>query len=166
MKKYPCPLCPKSFENTEEAVHHILLEHKGISSKQLNLATEALAVKKQLGDYDDTEQKGNGFECPLCFELFSDLSRLSEHGKKIHNAEFREEFLEKLKEMPEFNPNAPPICEKCKRKFMGLIVSSIDGKVMKVCFNCYEDHYGSNMLQRLTMGTPDEMVKKMKTPLK
>ena len=55
-----------------------------------------------------------------------------------------------------------PICEKCNRKFLGLVVTRMNNKVQNVCFNCYEDYYGSNALLRLTIGTPDKMVEKFK----
>lgn len=36
---------------------------------------------------------------------------------------------------------------------------------MNVCFNCYEDYFGANALARLTIGTNEDMIKKMRVPI-
>ena len=95
MKK-KCPICPKEFEKFEELIHHLELEHKGISSDLLKLATDAHETKKQLGNYVEDNSTGVGFECPHCYEMFSDLKILSDHGNKVHNVQFNPEFLKKL----------------------------------------------------------------------
>jgi len=79
----------------------------------------------------------------------------------------RPEFVVKMKKMVKnIDDEKPPICEMCSRKFIGVIFTKINNKVMNVCFNCYEDYFGANTLARATMGTPDEMIKKMREPLK
>jgi len=161
-KKLPCLLCPKLFDYFEELMHHMTQEHVGMDSKSLEHATAARETKKQLGDYIEKESPGIGYECPECFELFSELDRLDAHRKKIHHMQFREDAAKKLKE---FDENTSPTCEKCHLKFLGLIIARIDGKAKSVCFNCYEKHYGLNMLQRLLIGTPEFMITKMRTPL-
>ena len=135
--KTKCLICPKKFEKIEELIHHLKLEHKGISSELLKLATDAHQTKKQLGNYVEADNTGIGFECPHCYEMFSDLERLSDHGKKMHNVQFDPEFLKKLQNMPQPDKDNPPICDKC----------------------------GANALLRLTIGTPDDMIEKMKKPL-
>jgi len=59
----------------------------------------------------------------------------------------------------------PPICERCNRKFVGVIFTKINEKVTNVCFNCYENYFGKNALRRLTIGTSDDMIKKMREPI-
>lgn len=166
MESYHCKLCPKSFQNIDEITHHLYREHRGISAETLNQATTAHAIKKQLGDYLKGDKTGVGFECCHCFELFSDLVTLQNHGRKEHNVDFDPNALKKLKEVSKLAGNKQhPRCEKCRREFFGLVISKIDGKMRQVCFNCYEGHYGPNMLQRLTIGTPDEMIQKMRKPI-
>lgn len=162
---FECFFCDKEYNKIEEFEHHLNLDHQGMSSETLDNATTARETKKQLGDYVGTEAKGNAFECPLCFEMFTDLEKLKEHGFTQHQKIFEADFLEKLQSMPEFDENTPPVCEICNRKFLGLVISKFDGVVKKVCFNCYGDHYGENALTRLTIGTPDDVIKKMKDPL-
>ncbi len=164
MKK-KCLECPKEFEELEELLHHLHLEHQGISSEMLKQATAAHQTKQQLGDYVGPNDRGVGFECPHCYEMFSGLQRLSDHAREIHKVQFAPDFLEKLQNMPKLDKDNPPICEKCHQKFLGLVTTKINSKVVHVCFTCYENHYGANALLRLTIGTPDDMIEKMKKPL-
>lgn len=165
MRKVPCPLCEKEFQEFEEWKHHIELEHQGMSRELLQKATDAHQTKKELGEYVGTDKEGNAFECPHCFEMFVSLEKLQEHSKKEHNKFIDPIFLKKLQEMPHFNKDIPPQCEKCSLYFLGLVIAKINGAVKKVCFNCYAIHYGENALTRLTIGTPDETIKKMREPI-
>lgn len=162
---YDCVFCPNEYEEFEDLLHHLELEHVGISPKLLDESTKSRETKKQLGDYMDQDSKGMGYECCHCYELFSSLEKLSKHGQNVHQVEFNPLFIEKLKNMKKLDKEFPPICEKCNRAFLGLIITRMNNKIQKVCFNCYGDYYGANALLRLTIGTPDEMVKKLKKPL-
>lgn len=164
-KLFRCLLCPKTFQNVDEVKHHLTLEHRGMSQKLLNCGAAALQTKKQLGDYVKADGTGSSFDCPDCFEMFPDTEKLDNHRKKIHNLQLTEEAKQKLKEITDTTKDDAPKCEICKNKFLGLIICKMDGKPVGACMNCYENHYGPNALARLTIGTPDEMIEKMKIPL-
>jgi DNA-directed RNA polymerase subunit RPC12/RpoP len=164
MNDYPCLFCIKKFEEFEELMHHMNLEHVGIDKKRLQYATQARETKKQLGDYVGKGPEGVSYECPECFEIFPDIEKVNEHRKAIHQQQFTKEAEKKLRELPSFDEKNPPQCEKCKRLFFGLVVCKMDGKAMSVCFSCYENHYGINALRRLTIGTPDYIIEKMRKP--
>lgn len=161
-----CPFCEKKYEKLEEALHHLELEHIGMSSELLGHATKSLQTKKQLGDYVAPDKEGTAFECPHCFDFFNDLQKLEDHGKIVHQMQFNPEFLKKLESMKQLDKEHPPICDNCHREFLGLITTKIDGIVKNVCFICYEEHYGKNALTRLTIGTPDSMIEKMRKPVR
>lgn len=163
---FECPFCPKKYEVLEEALHHLELDHIGMSSELLAHATKSLQTKKQLGDYVAPDREGTAFECPHCFDFFSDLKKLEEHGKTVHKVQFNLEFLQKLESMNSYDKNHPPVCDNCNKEFLGLITTKIDGTVKNVCFVCYEGHYGANALNRLTIGTPDDMIEKMRKPVR
>ena len=165
-KKLDCLFCPNLFDNFEDLMHHLELDHIGIDSKLLQEATFARETKKQLGNYLDISKKGSGLECPTCFEIFKDIDEISKHGRIEHNREFDPKFLEKIKELVDNTKNNPPVCTRCHRKFLGLITTKINKTVQNVCFNCYEKYFGTNALARITIGTPDEMILKMRNPLK
>ncbi len=164
VKKYPCPVCEKSFDDVEEGLHHITSEHSGIPSDRLQRATDSLETKKQLGDAWWNSSK-NTFECPECYEPFPNSEKLNDHRKKVHDSQYTDAAALKVKEMEKFDEDNPPTCEKCNQKFLGLIVCKIDGVTLNACFNCYEEHYGPNMLQQLTLGTPNDIVEKIRKPL-
>ena len=164
-KQYECLICPNRYDELEDLMHHMNLEHVGISPKLLDESTKSRETKKQLGNYINQNNTKTGFECCHCFELFSSIDKLSEHGRVIHKVEFNPGFFEKLQELKKINEQHPPICQKCNKQYLGLVVTRMDGKIKNVCFNCYEGHYGANALLRLTIGTPEKMVLKMKTPL-
>ena len=147
-------------------MHHLELDHVGIESELLQEATAARETKKQLGNYLDISKKGAGLECPTCFEIFNGIDELSKHGRIEHDREFDPKFLEKIRELVEITDNNPPVCTRCHRKFLGLITTKINNTVQNVCFNCYEKYFGTNALVRITIGTPDNMILKMRTPLK
>ena len=148
-------------------MHHIILEHKGIDNSLLENATKARETKKQLGNYIDPDQKGSTVECQLCFEMFPNIDLLNEHGKKEHNTQLNPEFIDKMRNTIESaKGKEQPICWKCNRIFLGVVFAKIDNEIRNICFNCYADYYGENALTRLTIGTPDEMIKKMRKPLK
>lgn len=166
LDKIPCLFCEKLLANFEDLMHHIILEHKGMSKTLLQNATLARETKKQLGDYlDATNNKDVGTECPECYELFSNIEKLIEHAKKEHDRVIRPEFVAKMKKMVKNIDENPPLCEICKRKFIGVVFTKINNKVQNVCFNCYEDYFGANALARVTIGTNDDMLKKMRKPL-
>jgi len=164
-KKIWCFFCPKLFENTEDLFHHMELDHIGMDSKLLQEATLARDTKKQLGDYINDKDNGAGLECSRCFEMFSSIDKLNEHGKREHNHQLDPKFIEQLQSMIKSTTNTPPICARCNLKFLGLITTKIDKIVQHVCFNCYEKYFGTNALTRITIGTPDEMIIKLKKPL-
>lgn len=160
----PCLFCnEKEYANFEDLMHHIILDHKGIDKSQLQNATLARLTKKQLGDYLDIKKKEVGMECPECFEIFSNIDKLDVHAKTEHDREIRPEFLAKMRKKIE-NTDAP-VCEMCNRKFVGVVFTKINEKITNVCFNCYEDYFGANALRRLTIGTNEDMIKKMREPL-
>lgn len=165
-KIFGCLLCPKTFQNVDEIKHHLTLEHRGMSQEHLSRGTAAQQTKKQLGDMLD--KNGNAtpnFDCPECFEIFPTVDKLDDHRKKIHNMTLTDEARDKLKKILESHEKKAPQCEVCRRRFLGLVVCKMNGKPVGSCMNCYENHYGPNALARLTIGTPDEMIKKMKIPI-
>ena len=162
----PCLWCDKKFAVFEDLMHHVLLDHQGIKQEQLQSATAARETKKQLGDYLDVTKKEVGLECPECFEMFSKIDQLQKHSIKEHNRVLRTEFLAKMKDKIEsLDCGEPPICELCQKKYVGVIFTKINDKITNVCFNCYGDYFGANALARLTIGTNEDMIKKMRTPL-
>jgi len=162
----PCLFCDMKFANFDDIIHHILLNHKGINSEMLSNATLARETKKQLGDYIDINQKGSSVECNFCFEMFSSIQKLNEHGIKEHGHMINPEFIDKMRNTIDGAENKEqPICERCNRKFLGVIFTKIDNKVQNVCFNCYGDYFGKNALARLTIGTNDNMIAKLREPL-
>ncbi len=58
-----------------------------------------------------------------------------------------------------------PICQRCNQKFLGVIFTRIDNKVQNVCLNCYEEYFGKNALSRLTIGTNEDTIQKMRVPI-
>ena len=164
-KKLSCLICPKLFDNFEDLLHHLELDHSGMNAKVLDEATAARNTKKQLGNYVDINKKGVGVECPHCFELFSSVDNLVKHSKKEHDKELDLEFLKKLKDLISNNPDAPPICNRCHNRYLGLITTKINKEVQNVCFNCYEKYFGTNALTKITIGTPNDIIKRMRTPL-
>ena len=159
----PCLFCSKDFANFEDMMHHVILNHKGMEKSLLQNATMARETKKRLGNYVDLNKKDIGMECPECFEIFSNLDKLTEHARIVHDRILRPEFLEKMRK--KMDTSDPPVCQRCHKKYIGVVFTKINDKVMNVCFNCYEDYFGANALARLTIGTPDDMVQKMRTPL-
>lgn len=164
-KQFDCLLCPNKYNTLADLLHHMQLEHIGIDAKLLQEGTQARETKKQLGEYVGPDSKGVNFECPECFEIFSDFEKLNDHRKQTHKMQFTDAAQKKLKELPNFDENNPPKCEKCNLFFCGLIVCQIEGKAQNVCFSCYENYYGANALRGLTIGTPDEMIAKMRKPI-
>ena len=144
-------------------MNHIILNHKGMENSLLENATMARETKKHLGDYVDLNNKSVGIECPECFEIFSNIDKIGEHAKIEHARELKPEFLAKMRK--KMDSIHHPICERCKRKFVGVVFTKINSKVTNVCFNCYEKYFGENALARLTIGTPDDIVKKMRKPI-
>lgn len=166
LKIIPCLFCDKELANFEDLMHHIILDHKGMEHSLLQNATMARETKKQLGDYLDVNKESVGTECPECFEMFSNLDKLQEHTKKEHAREIRPEFVAKMRNKIKDTNSEPPICERCDKAFPGVIFTKINEKVTNVCFNCYGDYFGANALARLTIGTNEDMIKKMSTPIK
>lgn len=158
--------CDKKLANFDDMLHHILLNHKGITSEMLSNATLARETKKQLGNYVDESQEGSSVECNFCFEMFPSIEKLDEHGIKQHGQMINPEFIDKMKNtIDKAAEKEQPICERCNRKFLGVIFTKIDYKIQNVCFNCYEDYFGANALARLTIGTNDDMIAKLREPL-
>ena len=165
-KSIPCLFCDKSLANFDDLMHHIQLDHKGMTSETLSNATLARETKKQLGDYIKAAEKGASLECQFCYEMFPTLKILNEHGLKEHQHMLNPEFIGKMNDViDKSQSNEQPICERCHRKFLGVIFTKIDNKVQNVCFNCYGDYFGANALLRLTIGTPDDMIAKLREPL-
>lgn len=166
LQNIPCLWCDKTFPVFEDLMHHVWLDHQGIKQEQLESATAARATKKQLGDYLDVTKKDVGLECPVCFEMFSKIDQLQKHSIKEHNRILLPEFLAKMKDkMESLDHGESPICELCHKKYVGVIFTKINNKITNVCFNCYEDYFGANALQQLTIGSNEDMIKKMRTPL-
>lgn len=166
LDKIPCLFCEKLLANFEDLLHHVILEHKGMSKTLLQNATLARETKKQLGDYVDLNKKTVGMECPECFEMFSDINKMTAHALVEHDRIIRPEFLARMrKKIENVDGDDPPVCERCRRKFVGVVFTKINDKVTNVCFNCYEDYFGANALARVTIGTNEDMIKKMRKPL-
>ncbi len=165
IKKFRCLLCHKTFQNKDEVKHHLILEHRGMSQEHLNRGAAALQTKKQLGEYIKADGSGASYDCPECFEMFPDAEKLDDHRKINHNSQLTDEAKQKLKEITNTNQDEAPKCDLCTKRFLGLVVCKINGEAVGACMNCYENHYGPNALARLTIGTPDAMIKKMKTPI-
>ena len=163
----PCMFCEKKFPNFEDILHHIHLEHQAIDSALLEKATTARDIKKQIGDNIDPNNEGIGFECPRCFDQFSGIEKLIDHSKKEHDRELKPEFIEKMKKIRDASDNGKvqPICQRCNKTFLAVVFTLIDNKVKNVCFNCYEDYFGANALARLTIGTNNDVLKKMREPI-
>jgi len=162
----PCLFCDKQLANFEDLMHHVISDHKGMDKSQLEYATAARETKKQLGNYlDFTNNKDIGTECPECFEIFPSIEKLNEHANKEHDRVIRSDFVAKMKKMTKNIDKNPTTCEMCTKKFVGVIFTKINNKVMNICFNCYEDYFGANALARVTIGTNEDMIKKMRTPL-
>lgn len=157
--------CPKLFDTFEDLLHHLELDHMGIEPEILTEATNARETKKQLGDYLNVTEKGVGVECPTCFDMFKGIDVLIEHARKVHNKDLDPKFKKLLDEMIKNNPDEPPLCKKCNKRYLGLITTKINNTVQNVCFNCYERYFGTNALTRITIGTPNEMIIKMRIPL-
>lgn len=160
-----CLFCPKNFDYFQELLHHMKLDHSHIPSKILENATLARETKKQLGEYIAEGAKGIAFDCPECFEIFTDYEKLNIHRKKLHHMQFTDEAKKKLDNLPIFDENNPPQCERCAHLFLGLVICVIDGETVSVCLTCYEKHYGVNALRQITIGTPENILKKMREPL-
>jgi len=166
LDKIPCMFCEKSLANFDDMLHHIQLEHKGMTSEKLSNATLARETKKQLGDYIDESTKGASLECQFCYEMFPSLKILNEHGLKEHQHMLNPEFVGKMNDVIDKSQRSEqPICERCHKKFLGVIFTKIDNTVQNVCFNCYGDYFGANALLQLTIGTPDDMIAKLRKPL-
>lgn len=161
-KSFDCFYCDKVYSISEDLLTHINLEHTPISSKALEDSTKARENKKGLGNYMDDSKKGIIVECPECFEIFSKLDRLNKHRKTQHNMLLKTEAVKKLKD---FNAEEKPHCERCDLYYISIITTKIERKMQFVCMDCYEKYWGTNALAKLTIGTPDEMILKMKTPL-
>lgn len=164
-KIFACRLCPKTFQNVTEVKHHLTLEHRGMSQDQLKQGSDAVQTKKQLSDYINNEITGINLDCPECFEIFPTVDKLEKHRIKNHDMGLTIEAHNKLKKIIESDEKEGHQCEICKNIFLGLIVCMMDGESVVACMNCYESHYGPNALIRLTIGTPNEMIKKMKIPI-
>jgi len=163
----PCMFCEKDFANFDDILHHIRLEHQAIDSALLEKATRARDIKNQLGETVDPDAEGIGYECTECFEQFPSIDKLIIHGKKEHDRELKPEFIEKMKKIQDASNNGKvqPICQRCNKTFLAVVFTLIDNKVQNVCFNCYEDYFGVNALVRLTIGTNDDVLKKMREPI-
>ncbi len=162
----PCLFYDMKLANFDDMLHHLLLNHKGITSEMLSHATLARETKKQLGDYVNADKEGASVECNFCFEMFSSIEKLNEHGIKEHSQMINPEFIDKMKStLNGAQGKEQPICERCNRKFLGVIFTKIDNKVQNVCFNCYGNYFGKNALARLTIGTNDDMIAKLRKPL-
>jgi len=165
LKNIPCLMCEKKFKVFDDLMHHIELEHQGIHSEILERGTLARETKKQLGNYVDDTKKGIGMECPECFELFPDVQKINEHTKKEHQRELDPRFIKQMQKTIKDISDSPPICQRCNRKFVGVVFTRIDNKVLNVCLNCYEKYFGENALARLMIGTNEDIIEKMKKPL-
>jgi len=164
-QKFKCRLCPKSFQILEDALHHLMLEHRGMTKEHLSRGVAAEQTKKQLGDFFLSGEAGVNYDCPECFEFFSDIDKLEEHRKKTHNTSLTKDAKKKLKELYDTDLHNPPQCEICNKKYLGLVVCKMNDIPVGACLNCYANYYGPNALTRLTIGTPDVMIQKMKTPI-
>ncbi len=165
IKDIPCMMCEKSFKVFDDLIHHLELEHKGIHSDLLKSGTEARETKKHLGNYIDEAKKGVGMECPECFEMFPDVEKINEHTKKEHNKVIDPKFMVQMQKTIKNASKTSPICQRCNRKFLGVVFTRIDNQILNVCLNCYEEYFGKNALTRLTIGTNDDILQKMRIPL-
>ena len=165
LKDIQCMMCEKSFKVFDDLMHHVQLEHKGIHSDLLENGTQARETKKQLGNYIDVNKKGVGMECPECFEIFPTVEKINEHAKKEHQRELDPRFIAQMQETINKTSETSPICQRCSRKFLGVIFTRIDDKIQNVCLNCYEEYFGKNALTRLTIGTNEDVIQKLKIPL-
>ena len=167
LESIPCMFCEKYFPNFEDILHHVILEHQAIDSALLEKATRARDIKNQLGETVDPDAEGIGYECTWCFEQFPSIDKLIIHGKKEHDRELKTEFIEKIKKIRDASDNGKvqPICQRCNKTFLAVVFTLIDNKVQNVCFNCYEDYFGANALARLTIGTNNDVLKKMREPI-
>ena len=165
IKDIPCLMCEKSFKVFDDLMHHMELEHKGIDSNLLKNGTEARETKKHLGNYIDETKKGVGMECPECFEMFPDVEKINEHTKKEHNKVIDPKFMVQMQKTINNASKTSPICQRCNRKFLGVVFTRINNKILNVCLNCYEEYFGKNALTRLTIGTNDDILQKMRIPL-
>jgi len=73
------------------------------------------------------------------------------------------EAEEKVKEL---DAEKPPQCDRCHLYFYSIITSKIENKMQFVCIDCYEKYYGTNALEQLMIGTPDDIVTKIRKPIK
>ena len=165
IKDIPCMMCEKSFKVFDDLIHHLELEHKGIDSDLLESGTEARETKKQLGDYIDATKKGVGMECPECFEMFPDVEKINEHTIKEHNKVIDPKFMVQMQKTINNASKTSPICQRCNNKFLGVVFTRIDNQILNVCLNCYEEYFGKNALTRLTIGTNEDILQKMRIPL-
>ena len=165
IKDIPCLMCEKSFKVFDDLMHHMELEHKGIDSDLLEYGTEARETKKHLGNYIDETKKGVGMECPECFEMFPDVEKINEHTIKEHNKVIDPKFMVQMQKTINNASKTSPICQRCNRKFLGVVFTRINNKILNVCLNCYEEYFGKNALTRLTIGTNEDILQKMRIPL-
>lgn len=165
LKKLSCILCPKIFDTYEDLMHHLELDHVGLDAQLLEEATQARQRKEHLGDYIDINKKGSGVECTHCFEIFNSVELLNEHAKIEHNTQLSPDFLKDITQLTQNSLNCTPLCARCEKEFLGLITTRINNVIQHVCFNCYAQYFGENALNRITIGTPEEMVKKMRMAL-
>jgi len=159
---YICPFCSKEYTLSEDLLHHLNLDHQGISSELLENGAQARKTKKNLPDYMGDTKKGTVFECCECFEMFSDADRLKSHRLKQHNMMLTPEAEKKVKEL---NAENPPQCNRCHRYFHAIITTKIENETQFVCLDCYEKYYGTNALEQLMIGTPDEILTKIRKPI-
>lgn len=165
LKNIPCLFCEKSFAVFDDLMHHIELDHKGMHPQLLQSGTQARQTKKQLGNYVDVNKKGVGLECPECFEIFPNTEKINDHAKLEHNRELDPKFIETMQKTLTESGEEPPICQRCNLRFLGLVFTKMDNKIQNVCLNCYENYFGINALTRLTIGTNEDTLKKMRTPI-
>lgn len=160
-----CLLCDKTYDYFEDLLHHMELEHRPISSKTLDIATKARETLKQIGNPLENSSKLSANVCPDCFEIFPTVELIDQHRKKDHDVCLTSDAKKKLIALNKQVEKSPPKCEICNLQYQGLIVCRMKGKTVQSCFNCYEEYYDKNALQRLTLGQPDEMIKQMRTPV-
>ncbi len=165
IKDIPCLMCEKSFKVFDDLMHHMELEHKGIDSDLLEYGTEARETKKHLGNYIDETKKGVGMECPECFEMFPDVEKINDHTKKEHNKVIDPKFMVQMQKTINNASKTSQICQRCNNIFLGVVFTRIDNQILNVCLNCYEEYFGKNALTRLTIGTNEDILQKMRIPL-
>jgi len=162
-KPYPCPICSKGYNLPEDLFHHLNLDHQGIPTELLENGSKSRETKKNFSGYMDDSKKGTIFECCECFEIFPDSEKLSTHRIKQHNMMLTPEAEEKVKEL---NAENPPQCNRCDLYFRAIITTKIENKMQFVCLDCYEKYYGTNALAQLMIGTPDDMVARIRKSIK